>query len=283
MSLRTTRLLGAVTAAGVALGGLGLAAPAALAASPSASATYTCATPLPGPLSSFQVPAQFSLESLPSALTANVPVPAGTPLVGTLDLSAAGLLPSVFLSLQSTIAMVLDQVPGSAQASGPINGAFTQLSGAAATVSGQLGAFTPDAGPLPVPIPTSFEFSNLVGPLSGLGVACKLNPGSVASHGGAVVTKQGAKLKAKAVHKVIRAGGTAVVKVKVRTTAGQRGVGQVVAKVKGGQPVTETLQNGRARFSFPDLGTGRHRISVRFSGNGWTSPAKKSVVVTVAR
>jgi hypothetical protein len=275
-------LASAAATAGLALGGLTLSAPAAEAAAPSASASYTCATPLPGPLSSFQVPADFSLETLPEALTANVPVPAGVPLVGTLDFSATGLLPSLILSLQSAVHMVVGNIPGAGSATAPLDGAFTQLSGAAATVSAQLGAFTPDAGQLPVPVPTSFDFAPVAGALAGLGVHCTLNPGSVQQGGSGAVPMQGAKVKAHA-PKVIHHGQKAVVTAKVKTTAGQKGVGTVVAKTKGFKAKTKALKHGKARFVFKGLSIGKHRITLVFPGNGYTAPAKQKVVVKVVR
>jgi hypothetical protein len=272
----------AAVTAGLAFSGLTLAAPAAEAATPSAAASYTCTSPLPGPLSSFQVPATFSLETLPDVLTANLPVPAGVPLVGTLDFSATGLVPSVVLALQSGVDMVLANVPGAGAAATPLDGVFTQLSTGAATVSAQLGSFTPGAGPLPVPVPTSFDFAPAAGALAGLGVNCKLNPGSVNQGGTVVVAKQGAKIKAHA-RKVIHHGQKAVVTAKVKTTAGQKGVGSIVAKAKGAQAKTKALKNGKVRFVFKGLSLGKNSINLRFLGNGYTNPAKKQISVTVVR
>jgi hypothetical protein len=282
MFKRSRLLASAAVTAGLAFGGLTLTAPAAEAATPSANASYTCATPLPGPLSSFQVPASFSLETLPEALTANVPVPAGVPLVGTLDFSATGLLPSLILTLQSGVDLVLANVPGAGAAATPLDGVFTQLADGAATVSAQLGGFTPGAGPLPVPVPTSFDFAPAAGALAGVGVRCALNPGPVDQGGTGVVPKQGAKIKAHA-KKVIHHGQKLVVTAKVKTTAGQKGVGSIVAKVKGLKAKTKSLKNGKVRFVFKGLSIGKNKIKLRFLGNGYTDPAKKKVAVTVVR
>jgi hypothetical protein len=279
----TSRLFAsAAVTAGLAFGGLTLTAPAAEAAAPSTTATYTCATPLPGPLSSFQVPATFSLETLPEALTANVPVPAGVPLVGTLDFSATGLIPSLILTLQSTVNLVLGNIPGAGSVAAPLNGLFTQLSIAAATLSTQLGSFTPGAGPLPIPVPTSFDFAPVAGGLAGVGVHCTLNPGSTNPGGTVVVAKQGAKIKAHA-KKVIHHGQKVVVSAKVKTTAGQKGVGSMVAKAKGLKAKTKALKNGKVRFVFKGLSLGKNQIKLRFLGNGYTNPAKKKIAVTVVR
>ena len=279
---RSARLLASAAAtAGLAFGGLSLAAPAAQAATPSASASYTCTTPIPAPLPlhSFQVPATFSLQNLPGALTANVPVPAGTPFVSQLDFSATGLVPSVVLGLQTGVNMVLANVPGSGQAATPLNGAFTQLSSGAATVSAQLGSFTPGAGSLPVPVPTTFDFAPVAGALAGLDVHCALNPGSVQQSGGIMVVKQGAKIKAHAKAKGSRA---AILTVKVKTTAGQKGVGTVIAKVKGIKAKSKTLKNGKVRFVFKHLNLGKNKVKLRFLGNSYTNSAKKKVTVRVA-
>jgi hypothetical protein len=282
---RASRLFagGAVSTA-LAIGGLSLAPEAADAATTSASATYTCTTPLPGPLSSFQVPATFSLEDLPSTLTANLPVPAGTPVIGTLDFSATGLLPSVILALQQTVDLVLGNVPGASSAQTPLDGVFTQLSGALATVTASLGSFTPTAGSLPVPIPTSFDFAPIAGLLAGLGVNCTLNASSVQQGGGSGVTvvKQGAKIKAHT-RKVIHRGQRSVVKVAVKTSAGQKGAGSIVAKVHGGKTVTKTLRNGKVRLVLKGLKVGMHKIKIKFLGNSYTNTAKKKVSVRVVR
>jgi hypothetical protein len=282
---RSTRLLAsAATTAGLAFGGLSLAAPAADAATPAASASYTCTTPLPGPLATFQVPANFSLQNLPSVLTANLPVPAGTPLVGTLDFSATGLVPSLILALQQTVNLVVGNIPGAGSAVTPLNGLFSQLSGAAATLTTQLGSFTPSAGTLPLPIPTSFDFAPVAGLLSGLGVHCTLNKGSVvtAPGGAVVVQKQGASIKAHA-KKVIHHGQKAVVTVKVKTTGGQQGVGSIVAKAKGLKAKTKALKNGKVRIVLKGLKLGKNKIKLRFLGNAYTNAAKGKVSVRVVR
>jgi hypothetical protein len=284
MSLNhTSRLFaGAALAAALTVGGLTLATPAAQAASPSASATYTCTNPLGIPTSTFQVPATFSLETLPDALTANVPVPAGTPLVGSLDFSAAGLVPSLLVSVQNGVNMVLGNVPGAGSATTPLNGVFSQLSGGVATVTSQLGSFTPDAGALPVPIPTSFDFAPVSGLLAGLGVNCTLNPGSIQQPGGGavVVQKQGAKIKA---HAKAKPGHKAVVVVKVKTTAGQKGAGTVIAKARGVKAKMKALKNGKVRFVLKGLHLGKNKIKLRFLGNAYTTAAKKKVTVRVVR
>ena len=113
------------------------------------------------------VAANARAAGAPDALTANVPVPAGTPLVGTLDFSSAGLVPSALVSVQNGVNLVLGNVPGAGSAATPLNGVFSQLSGGVATVTGQLGSFTPGAGALPVPIPTSFDFAPVSGLLAG--------------------------------------------------------------------------------------------------------------------
>jgi hypothetical protein len=278
---RSARLFASAAAtAGLAFGGHTLAAPAAQAAAPSATATYTCTNPLGVPTSTFQVPANFSLESLPGALTANVPVPAGTPLVGTLDFSAAGLLPSLIFTLQSSVNMVVSNIPGAEQVATPLNGAFTQISNGSQTVSAQLGSFTPGAGPLPVPIPTSMDFGQLAGPLASLGVHCTLNPGSTHQGGTVTVAKQGARIKAHAKAKGSRA---AVVTVKVKTSAGQKGAGTVIAKVKGMKAKSRALKNGKVRFVFKHLDLGKNKVKLRFLGNAYTNSAKKKVTVRVAR
>jgi hypothetical protein len=291
MYKRSTRLLASAAAsAGLAFGGLSLAAPAAEAATPAASASYTCTTPLPIPgLSSFQVPATFSLENLPDVLTANLPIPAGVPLVGQLDFSATGLLPSVILALQSAVNLVVGNIPGAGAATAPLDGLFTQLTGAVATVTSQLGAFTPGAGALPIPIPTSFDFAPIAGLLAGLGVHCTLNPGSVkqpaggaGSAGGGAVTvqKQGAKIRAHT-KKVIKAGQRSVVNVKVKTTAGQKGVGSIVVKARGHKAMSKALKNGKVRFVLKGLKVGANKIKISFLGNGYTNAAKKKVTVRV--
>lgn len=287
MSLkRSARLLaGVATSAALAVGGLAVTAPSAEAASPQATAMYNCTTPLPGPLGSFKVPATFSLETLDDALLANVPVPAGTPIVGQIDFTATGLVPSVILALQGAVNLVLGNIPTvGPQLAGPLNGVFTQLSGGVATVTAQLPPFTPGAGTLPVPVPTEFSFAPVAGALAGLGVTCKVDPSTITQPPGGgipvITQKYGAKVKAKAVNK---AGHKAVVTVKVKTSAGQKAVGSVKAKLKGMKAKTKALKNGKVTFSFKNLTLGKHKIKLRFLGNGYTNPAKKKVSVRVVR
>lgn len=282
MLKRTSRLLAtAATAAGLAFGGLAVTAPAAEAATTqSPTVFYDCATPLPAPLNKFRVPATFSLETLDDALLANVPVPAGTPLVGQIDFTAAGLLPSLIGALQGTVNLVLGNIPTvGPQLAGPLNGVFSQLAGGATLISTQLGSFVPSAGTLPVPIPTEFSFTPVAGLLSGLQVKCAIDPSTLPGGGGVPVipSKYGSKLKAKAASKASKA----VVTVKVKTTAGQKAVGDVKAKIKGKKAVTKTLKNGKVKFVFNKLKAGKHKVTLRFLGNGFTDPAKKKVTVRV--
>ena len=72
-----------------------------------------------------------------------------------------------------------------------------------------------------------------------------------------MVAKQGAKIKAHA-RKVIHHGQKAVVTAKVKTTAGQKGVGSIVAKAKGAQAKTKALKNGKVRFVFKGLSLGKN-------------------------
>ena len=289
---RTSRLFAsAAVTASLAFGGLALTAPAAHAATATATAQYTCATPLastlPPPLNtllgSFKVPATFSLDTLPSALTANVPVPAGLPLVGQLQFPTtqgglAGILQSVAITLSSILGPT------------PLNPVSTQFSNGVATISGQLGAFTPTSG-LPLPIPTSFDASLFTNnPLfSVLGIKCTLDPGStvITNNGGGTGTggtglaKQNAKVKANG-KKVVAAGKRAVVKVKVKTAAGQKAAGQVTAKVAG-KKVTKALKNGKAKFTFKGLKIGKRKITFSYSGDSSTNAAKKKFTVRVVR
>lgn len=291
---RTSRLFAsAAVTAGLAFGGLALTAPAAQAATATATAQYTCATPLantlPPPLNtllgSFKVPATFSLDTLPTALTANIPVPAGLPLVGQLQFPTtqgglAGILQSVAITLQSILGPT------------PLNAVSTQFSNGVATISGQLGAFTPTSG-LPLPIPTSFDASLLTNnPLfSLLGIKCTLDPGStvITNNGGTTggggtttgLAKQNAKVKAKG-KKAVAVGQRVLVKVKVKTAAGQKAAGQVTAKV-GKRVITKALKSGKATFKFQGLKLGKRKITFSYSGDSSTNAAKKKFTVRVTR
>lgn len=285
MFKRTSRLLASAAAtAGLAFGGLAVTAPAAEAATATSTAFYNCTTPLPIPgLSSFKVPATFSLETLDDALLANVPVPAGTPLVGQLDFSATGLVPSLILALQGGVNLVLGNIPTvGPQLAGPLNGVFTQLSNGVATVTSQLGGFTPTGGTLPVPLPTEFSFAPIAGALAGLQVKCALDAGSVNPGPGipVITQKYNSKIKAKASNK---AGQKAVVKVKVKTSTGQKAFGDVVAKIKGQKAKTKALKNGKVKFVFKKLKLGKYKVKVRFLGNGFTNPGKQKVSVRIVR
>ena len=161
----------------------------------------------------------------------------------------------------------------------PLNGAFSQLNNGIATLDAQLGAFTPTgAGDLPIPVPTSFDASVLLGPLGAL-FSCKLDSPTGAI-GTLHVSKQAAKIKAHA-----RAVGhhKAIVTVKVKTSTGQKGVGQVIAKAHGVKAKTKTLKNGKVRFVLRGLKAGKNKIKIRFLGNSYTNAAKKKVTVKFAR
>ena len=164
MSLTSTsRLLaGAAVAAGLTLSGLpsgaAVAAPAARATTVGATASYTCSNPLLGPIlgplglgSSFTLPASFSLQNLPDVLTANVPVPAGVPFVGTFDIAGAGLS-GLLTNLQITAVNGLAGTP-LAQVGTLLNGVLAPVVGGVATFESTLGTFTPGTTGLPLPDP----------------------------------------------------------------------------------------------------------------------------------
>jgi hypothetical protein len=284
---------GAVATA-LAVGGLSLASGAAEAATTSAS--YTCAStlPIPPPLNSvlvpsFNVPATFTVENLPSTLAANVPVPAGLPVVGTFDFNGissgglGGLLTGLTLALQGNMNTVLSQAGGE-QVAVPINGAFSQLNGGIATLNGQLGSFTPTGvGDLPIPVPTSFDFGAAVPLFSALGYKCTLNnPSGTSAIGTIHVTKAGSKLKAKsagAVHK----GHKATVVVKVKTSFGQKAAGKVIAKLHGKKLGHGNLKNGKLRLHLKKLGVGVYKVKVKYLGNSVTEKSSKKVTVRVVR
>jgi Big-like domain-containing protein len=292
--MRVSRLLatGAVSTA-LAVGGLSLATAAADAAT--TSATYTCAStlPIPPPLNavlapSFTVPATFTATNLPSVATANLPVPAGVPVLGTFDFNGigsaglGGLLTNLGLTLQSTLSTVLGQA-GAGAAVVPINGAFSQLNGGIATLNGQLGSFTPSsAGDLPVPVPTSFDFATVLPVLDPVGYHCTLNnPAGTAPIGVVHVRKADSKVKAKSgpVHK----GQKATVAVKVKSPFGKSITGQVVAKLHGKTIGHGTLKKGKARLHLKKLAVGVHKVKVTYLGNAVTNASTKKVAVRVLR
>lgn len=271
----------------MAAGALTLAPAPAEAAT---AATYTCTSnlPLPAPLSgvlptSFQVPATITASNLPSVVTSNLPVPAGIPVVGTFDFSAsglAGILQGLGITLQTTLNTVTGNVPGAGAI--PLSGAFSQINGGFSTLSAQLGSFTPTgSGALPIPVPTSFDFG-LVAPVFGLlGYKCTLNnPAGTAPIGTINVVKQSAKVKA---HAKAKPGHKALVTVKVKTSAGQKAAGSVVAKLRGMKAKTKVLSNGKVRFVFKHLKLGKNKIKISFLGNSYTDAAKKKVTVRIAR
>ncbi|MXG89569.1 hypothetical protein [Nocardioides flavescens] len=306
MSLnRLSRLLvSGAAATALTAGGLAVTATPAQAATATGSASYTCVNPLggllPGPLSalgnSFTLPAKFTLQNLPETLTANVPVPAGVPIVGTFSLPSnlnGGLLGPLVTSLSLTLNNALGGTP-LAPVSTQFSGVATQVSNGEAQITGTLGAFTPSADGLPLPIPTSFDASLLTGVLAPLGVKCTYNPGTAVftggtggtgtgtGTGGISVAKQGATIKAKG-KKKIKLGQKAVVTVKVKTSAGQKGVGQVKVKAKGQKAKVKNLKNGKIRFVIKKLRAGKQKIKFTFLGNSYTNAAKKSFVVRVMR
>jgi len=301
MSLnRLTRLLvSGAAATALTAGGLAVTATPAQAATATGSASYTCTTPLgtlPAPLntllpSSFKVPATFTLQNLPETLTANVPIPAGTPIVGTFDFSQGGLS-----GLVQSLGITLGTLLGGTPLAGQTTAITTPLSGGIATVESQLGSFTPSADGLPLPIPTSLDAGIVLNLLGQVGVIkCSYDPGTAVFTGGTGgtgtgtgtggtinVAKQGATVKAKG-KKAIKVGQKAVVTVKVKTSAGQKGVGQVKAKAKGQKAKVKTLKNGKVRFVLKKLRAGKQKITFTFLGNSYTNAAKKKFVVRVVR
>lgn len=310
-SPRRRLVAGTALAATLALGAaLGAAAPAS-AASATVTGSYTCTSalsplgslPLLGgltaPLTTFTVPAQFSLSSLPDTITANVPVPAGIPVVGTLDLSGAGL-GGALTSLQLNGVRAFD---GSALApvGVTLHQATTPVVGGVATVSGALEAFTPGPGALPVPVPTSFGIGPVTPVLGALGYRCSLDPGYLVlpgdpgggrpgAGGSTVVTtpggggyvtvaKQTAVVKATGA-KVVRAGRRAAYVVTVTTSAGQQGAGRVTVRGSGAK-VVKTLRAGRTRVVVKGLQPGKRTLRIAYAGNDWTEPASRRMVVRV--
>jgi hypothetical protein len=305
MSLkRITRLAASAgVTAGLAFGGLATvgASSASAASTSTADATYSCTNPalaglpLLGPLlfSGFDVPAKITLSNLPDVITNNVPVPAGVPIVGTLDLS--NLNGTGLAGLLSNLGITVNNLLGSTPAAPvgiAVNNLLGTISGQVATFQGTLGQFVPTDG-APLPIPTSFDASILTSLLGNLGVNCQLKPGStitISNSSGTVTTttvpaaaKSGATIKAKAVQKRIHKGQKAVVRVAVKTTSGLRGVGSVMAKVKGQKAKTVALKNGKTKLKFKKLKVGVNKIKLSYLGNGYTNPAKAKVKVTVLR
>jgi hypothetical protein len=281
MSLkRIARLVASAgVTAGLAFGGLAtVGTTSADAAVSSTTVMYDCNSPL----GVFHVPATLSLDTLDDALQANLPTGA-LPVNIALDFSAAGLVPSLLFTLQSTLDSVLYPA-GLGAVAVQLDGVFTQLGAQAATISGQLSSFIPTGtGSLPIPVPTSLDFGQLVPGLSALGISCTLNKAyQGATIGTYTVVKQGAKVKAKTKH-MLHKGKKAVVKVSVKTSGGQAGVGQVVAKVKGQKAKVKTLVGGKAKLVFKKLKIGKQKIKVSYLGNGYTNPAKKKVHVRVVR
>lgn len=284
---------GAVSTA-LAVGGLSLTTGAAGAAT--TSATYTCGStlPIPAPLNSvllpsFTVPATFTAESLPSVATANVPVPAGVPVVGTFDFNGissgglGGLLTGLGLTLQGNLSTVLEQ-GGAGAAAVPINGAFSQLNGGVATLNGQLGSFTPtSAGDLPIPVPTSFDFGTALPVLSSVGYHCTLNnPGGTAPIGVVKVRKADSKLKAKSTGPVHQ-GQKATIAVKVKSPFGKNVTGKIVAKLGGKTIGHGNLKKGKATLHLKKLAVGVHKVKVKYLGDALTNASKKKVAVRVLR
>lgn len=278
--------------AGLAFGGLATvgATSADAASTATVDATYSCSSPvlsgLPvlGDLFTFDVPATLTLSNLPDVLTDNIPVPAGTPISGTLDLSnlSATGLTGLITQLQLTLTQLLGGTPA-APVAVSVNNLLSSISGNLGTFQGTLGSFTPTSD-LPLPIPTELNFGLLTGLLGSLGINCQLNrntPVTITNSNGTTtsvgIAKQGSKIKAH----VKRQGHKAVVKVKVKTTAGQKAVGQIMAKISGQKAKTKTLKSGAVKLTFQRLKAGKSKIKVKYLGNDYTNAAKKNVKVTV--
>jgi len=305
--LRRSTVCAAAGLAAVVTTAIGSAAPAS-AASATVTGSYTCTSPVGtvpllggvlGPVTTFKVPATFSLPSLPDTLTAGVPVPAGIPLTGRLDLGGAGL-GAALTGLQLSAVRAFEGT-SLAPVGVTLAQATTPVVGGVATVSGTLGGFTPGAGAVPVPVPTSFDIGPATPVLGALGVRCDLDPGYLVLPGdpgggkpgsgtGGVVTtpggggyvtvaKQTAVVEAAGARRV-RAGHRSAYVVTVTTSSGQEGAGRVVVRGAGAK-VVKTLRAGRTRFVVKGLQPGRRVLRISYSGNDWTEPASRRMTVRV--
>lgn len=299
---RITRLAASAgVAAGLAFGGLATvgATPANAATSATVNATYSCTNPLTrvpvlGDLvGQFDVPATITLQNLPDVLTNNVPIPAGTPIIGTLDLSQlsqgglAGLLSTVGVTVEDLLAPTpLDPVGIQ------VNSLVQTLANNVATFQGTLtGGFLPtDALPLPIPSELGLDVGLLSPLLKALQIDCQLNrsaPIVVTNSNGTTstlaVAKLGSKIKAKPVKRTVKKGQKAVVKVTVKTTSGAKGLGTLVAKVKGQKAKTVELKNGKAKLKLKKLKAGLNKVKLRYLGNSYTEASKKKLKIKVVR
>ncbi len=297
MSLtRTPRHLLVTGAVSTALAVSGLSLTTAAADAATTSATYTCTSTLPIPpplnsvlLPSFTVPATFSADTLPSVVTANVPVPAGVPVIGTFDFNGisgaglGGLLTGLALTLQGALNTVVGQA-GAGAATVPINGAFSQLTGGIATLNGQLGSFTPTAaGDLPIPVPTSFDFGTVLLLFGSVGYHCTLNnPGGTAPIGVVSVRKADSKVRARSTG-AAHEGHKATIAVKVKSPFGKDVAGKVVAKLRGKTIGKGTLRKGKAKLRLKKLAVGVHKVTVKYLGNAVTNGSAKKVTVRVLK
>jgi hypothetical protein len=286
MSLkRITRLAASAgVTLGLAFGGVALSAPAdAATGSTSADLTYACTSPL----GAFDVPATITIDNLPDTLTGLIP--AGTPIIGTLDFSQANGLAGLLSTLGVTVQDLLGSTPLN-PVGVQVNNLLTTVAGQVATFQGTLTSSFPSTSDLPLPIPAGLDFSLLQPLLGPLGVNCALKPGGtivVRNSNGTTsnvgIPKMGAKIKAKAVKRTIHHGQKGVVKVTVKTTNGAKGVGSLVTKVKGQKAKTITLKNGKVKLSVKKLKMGLNKIKLKYLGNGYTNPAKKTVKIKVVR
>jgi hypothetical protein len=304
---RFTRVLASAgVTAGLAFGGLAtVGAPAATAATGGSTqnvdASYLCnspqlaAVPVLGPvlssLTTFEIPATFTLSNLPDVLTDNLPIPAGTPIIGSLNLSGggglAGLLAGVGLSVQQ------------ATVSTPLAPVGATLATVLGTVSNGVATFetTINGATAGLPIPTSLDASILTNnPLLGLlGIQCQLKTATVntTSPGAGNTTtttttvrnfsvaKAGSAIKARVQKKAIKRGQKGVVKVTVSTSTGAKGVGMLVVKAKGQKAKTVALKNGKAKLTFKKLKVGANKIKLKYAGNAFTDGSKKNVRIKV--
>ena len=284
-----------VVSSALAVGALA-AAPGSASATTTTTATYTCASTLPIPfplntvlLPSFTVPATFSIDTLPDLVTANVPVPAGVPVVGTLDLNGlsnaglGGLLTGLTPTLQGQLNTVLG-TSGLGTAAVPIDAAISQFSGGVATVNGTLGSFNPSsAGDLPIPVPTSFDLGLAFPVLSAVGYHCTLdNAAATAPIATLHVSKAGSSVKSKVITKKVHQGSLGKVKVTVKTAG--TATGKVVAKLKGKTIGQAQLKNGRATLKLKKLRKlGVNKVKLIYSGSASSLAATKTIRVTVVR
>jgi hypothetical protein len=278
--------VGGVSAALATAGLVGISTTSASAAA--ASTTYTCSALG----SSFPVPVTVDIALLPSTAPAGFPVAASLfSFTSTATIPGSvqtildgpgvngGTAPDFGAAFGDTVAKAPVSWTKPAAADGSGNWVYTG--------SGANTAFTlPKAGSYAVSMPKSFTLNATNNGTTVITATCTSDAPS--KIGDIVLSKQVAKVKAKATPKKAKKGATVSVKGKVKNefqkTGGPAATGKVVIKDGKKKVGTGTIKKGKFVVKLKGLAVGSHTLTASYKGDDYTAKGvSKEFQVTITK